>query len=58
MYLVYYECFIGDPYTSLSQGKPAVLELKREGKNFFWYEGTAEGCDIARDFLKANQSYL
>ena len=38
--------------------KPAVLELKREGKNFFWYEGTAEGCDIARDFLKANQSYL
>lgn len=38
--------------------KPAVMELKKEGKNFFWYEGTAEGCDIARDFLSANKSYL
>ena len=38
--------------------KPAVLELKKEGKNFFWYEGTAEGEDIAREFLKANKMYL
>lgn len=34
---------------------PAVLELKREGKNFFCYEGTAEGNDIANDFLMANK---
>ena len=38
--------------------KPAVLELKNEGKNFFWYEGTAEGDDIAREFLNANKKYL
>lgn len=38
--------------------KPAVLELKRKGKNFFWYEGTAEGEDIAREFLDANKQYL
>jgi adenylate kinase len=38
--------------------KPAVLELKNEGKNFFWYEGTAEGEDIAREFLCANKKYL
>lgn len=38
--------------------KPAVMELKKEGKNFFWYEGTAEGEDIARDFLEANKQYL
>ena len=38
--------------------KPAVIELKKEGNNFFWYEGTAEGEDIAREFLKANEKYL
>lgn len=38
--------------------KPAVMELKKEGKNFFWYEGTAEGEDIAREFLAANKQYL
>ena len=38
--------------------KPAVLELKKEGKNFFWYEGTKEGDDIAKDFLEANEKYL
>ena len=38
--------------------KPAVIELKNEGNNFFWYEGTAEGEDIAREFLKANEKYL
>ncbi|MBR5598441.1 MAG: nucleoside monophosphate kinase [Alphaproteobacteria bacterium] len=37
---------------------PAVLELKNEGKNFFWYEGTAEGNDIAREFLEANKDLL
>ncbi len=38
--------------------KPAVMELKKEGKNFFWYEGTAEGEQIADEFLKANERYL
>lgn len=38
--------------------KPAVIELKNEGSNFFWYEGTTEGEDIAREFLKANEKYL
>lgn len=38
--------------------KPAVMELKKEGKNFFWYEGTAEGEEIAVDFLAANKKYL
>ena len=38
--------------------KPAVVELKNEGKNFFWYEGTAEGDDIAREFLEVNKKYL
>lgn len=38
--------------------KPAVIELKNEGNNFFWYEGTAEGEDIAKDFLQANGKYL
>ncbi len=38
--------------------KPAVLELKEENNNFYWYEGTAEGKDIAREFLKANEQYL
>ena len=34
---------------------PAVLELKKESKNFFCYEGTAEGDVIANDFLEANK---
>lgn len=38
--------------------KPAVVELKKEGKNFFWYEGTAEGEDIAKEFLETNKKYL
>lgn len=38
--------------------KPAVMELQKKGKNFFWYEGTAEGEDIAREFLEANKQYL
>ncbi len=38
--------------------KPAVIELKKKGKNFFWYEGVTEGEDIARDFLAANKQYL
>ena len=38
--------------------KPAVLELQKAGSNFFWYEGTAEGDDIAREFLAANKQYL
>ena len=38
--------------------KPAVIELKREGNNFFWYEGTAEGDDIAREFFETNKKYL
>ncbi len=38
--------------------KPAVIELKNEGNNFFWYEGTVEGEEIAREFLKANAKYL
>lgn len=38
--------------------KPAVIELKNEGNNFFWYEGTAEGEEIAREFLEANAKYL
>ncbi len=38
--------------------KPAVIELQKKGENFFWYEGTAEGEDIARDFLAANKQYL
>ena len=38
--------------------KPAVIELKNEGSNFFWYEGTAEGEGIAREFLEANAKYL
>ncbi|MBO5284463.1 MAG: nucleoside monophosphate kinase [Alphaproteobacteria bacterium] len=38
--------------------KPAVMELKNHGKNFFWYEGTAEGSDIAKSFLEANKDYL
>ena len=38
--------------------KPAVLELKNEGKNFFFYEGTAEGDEIARSFLTANEKYF
>jgi adenylate kinase len=38
--------------------KPAVVELKREGNNFFWYEGTAEGDDIAREFFETNKKYL
>ncbi len=38
--------------------KPAVLELQKAGNNFFWYEGTAEGDDIAREFLAANKQYL
>jgi len=35
--------------------KPAVLKLKEQGKSFFEYEGTAEGEDIARDFLAQNK---
>lgn len=38
--------------------KPAVIELKNEGNNFFWYEGTVEGEKIAREFLEANAKYL
>ncbi len=38
--------------------KPAVIELKNEGNNFFWYEGMAEGEEIAREFLEANAKYL
>ncbi len=38
--------------------KPAVVELKRKGKNFFWYEGTAEGEDIAKEFLDANKEHF
>ena len=34
---------------------PAVIQLKKEGKNFFLYEGTAEGDVIAKDFLSANK---
>lgn len=37
--------------------KPAVLELKKHD-NFFEYEGTAEGEDIARDFLEKNKKYF
>ena len=38
--------------------KPAVLELKHEGKNFFFYKGNAEGEDIANSFLDANKESL
>ena len=38
--------------------KPAVVELKKEGKNFFWYDGAAEGCDIAKEFLYENRCFL
>lgn len=38
--------------------KPAVLELKHQGRNFFEYEGTAEGEDIARSFLEANKEFF
>lgn len=38
--------------------KPAVIELKNEGNNFFWYEGMAEGEEIAREFLETNAKYL
>ena len=38
--------------------RPAIVELKNEGKNFFWYEGTAEGEDIAQSFLQANAKYF
>lgn len=38
--------------------KPAVIELKNEGNNFFWFEGTAEGEAIAEEFLTANEKYL
>jgi hypothetical protein len=38
--------------------KPAVIALKNEGNNFFWYEGTAEGDDIAKEFFEKNKQYL
>ena len=38
--------------------KPAVLKLKQHGKNFFEYEGTAEGEDIAKDFLAKNKDFF
>lgn len=38
--------------------KPAVLELKKEGKNFFYYDGNAEGEEIANSFWDANDKYL
>lgn len=38
--------------------KPAVIELQKKGKNFFWYEGAAEGEEIAKSFLAANKKYL
>ncbi len=38
--------------------KPAVLELKKEGKNFFYYNGKTEGEEIAEKFLSANKAYL
>lgn len=37
--------------------KPAVMELKQHD-NFFEYEGTAEGEEIAREFCAANKAYL
>lgn len=38
--------------------KPAVLELRKHDKNFFEYEGTAEGEDIARDFLARTRKFF
>ena len=38
--------------------KPAVLELQKAGSNFFWYEGTAEGDDIAREFLEIGRAHV
>jgi hypothetical protein len=38
--------------------KPAVVELKKIDNNFFEYEGTAEGEDIAQQFCAANEQYL
>ena len=38
--------------------KPAVLELKNEGKNFFYYDGLTEGEDIAQHFLQSNSDLL
>lgn len=38
--------------------KPAVMELKKEGKHFYWYEGTVEGEVIAESFLAENKQYL
>lgn len=38
--------------------KPAVLELKREGKNFFYYDGKTEGEEIANSFWVANKGHL
>ena len=38
--------------------KPAVLELRDENPNFFWYEGTTEGEDIAISFLALNKKFL
>lgn len=35
--------------------KPAVMELKNEGKNFFFYNGSAEGEEIAKSFLNATK---
>jgi len=38
--------------------KPAVLELRDENPNFFWYEGRTEGTDIAISFLAMNKELL
>ncbi|MBR2274313.1 MAG: nucleoside monophosphate kinase [Alphaproteobacteria bacterium] len=38
--------------------KPAVLELKKEGNHFFFYDGKTEGDEIAQSFLAANEQYL
>lgn len=38
--------------------KPAVMELKKLDNNFFEYEGTAEGEDIAKQFCASTQQYL
>ena len=38
--------------------KPAVLELRAHDENFFEYEGTAEGEDIAKDFLARTKKFF
>ena len=38
--------------------KPAVLELRKHDEYFFEYAGTAEGEDIACDFLERNKKFF